>query len=88
MNPYSVVYLEDAEEELISTWEAAADRQAVTEAANLADRILASSPRDRSVYLGEELWRLEIQSVRFYFAIREEDRVVEVSNVVRCDRSN
>ena len=58
MKQYSVVYLEDAEEELIALWEAAG--QPETEAANQADKILASSPRDLSVYLGEDLWRLEI----------------------------
>lgn len=80
MKQYSVVYLEDAEEELVALWEAA--RQAVAEAANLADKLLATSPRERAVYLGEELWRVEIPPVRFYFVIREEDRVVEVSNVI------
>ena len=55
MKKYSVVYLAEAEEELISTWEDASDRTRVAEAANAADRVLAASPQARSIYLGEEL---------------------------------
>jgi hypothetical protein len=83
MKNYSVVYLAEAEEELVRAWEEASDRSVITLASNEADRILADSPRDRSVFLGEELWRLELSPLRFYFAILEQDRIVEVSNVVR-----
>jgi hypothetical protein len=83
MANYSVVYLADAEEELVSAWEEAGDRSLVARAANDADAILANSPRKHAVYLGEDLWRLEISPLRFYFAIRDEDRIVEVSNVVQ-----
>jgi hypothetical protein len=83
MNPYSVVYLADAEAELIAIWEAASDRTLIAEAANRADRILASLPQSGSVYLSEQLWRLEVVPLRFYFTIREEDRLVEMSNVIR-----
>ena len=83
MKNYSVVYLAEAEEELISIWENASDRTRIADAANAADEILATSPQRRSVYLGEELWRLDVEPLRFYFAIREEDRVIEVSNVTR-----
>jgi hypothetical protein len=83
MKEYSVVYLAEAEDELFSTWENSPDRNQVAEAANEADRILATSPRERSVYLGEDLWRLEVKPPRVYFTIREQDRIVEVTNVVR-----
>jgi hypothetical protein len=83
MKSYSVVYLAEAEEELVSIWEDAADRSLVANAANSADEILGTAPQNRSVYLGEDLWRLEVAPLRFYFAIREENRVIEVSNVVR-----
>lgn len=83
MRSYSVVYLAEAEEELVSLWEIAPDRNRVAEAANSADRKFGTTPENDSVYLGEELWRLDIAPLRFYFAIREGDRVVEVSNVVR-----
>jgi hypothetical protein len=82
MKNYSVVYLVEAEEELVSIWEAAADRAAIARAANAADEVLADVPRDRSVYLGEDLWRLEVSPLKFYFALREADRLVEVTNVI------
>ncbi len=83
MREYTVVYLSDAAEELASIWEESAEKSAVARAANQADRILAVAPRDQSVFLGEDLWRLEVKPLRFYFAIREADRLVEVSNLVR-----
>jgi hypothetical protein len=82
MNRYTVVYLAEAEDNLISIWADATDRNRVAEAANEADRVLAEEPLSLAVYLGEELWRLDIDCVRFYFAIREQDRIVEVANVV------
>ncbi|HEX6960393.1 MAG TPA: hypothetical protein VF175_00890 [Lacipirellula sp.] len=82
MKNYSVVYLTEAEDELVLAWEEADDRSAVARAANEADEILARSPHERSVFLGEGLWRLEVSPLRFYFAIREQDLIVEVSNVV------
>ena len=82
MKQYSVVYLAEAEDELVSIWENATDRTLVAEAANTADRLLASSPEQRSVYIGEDLWRIDVSLLRFYFAIREDDRLVEVSNVI------
>ena len=45
MKNYSVVYLAEAEEELISLWQAATDRARVAEAANSADEVLATSPQ-------------------------------------------
>ena len=86
MNRYTVVYLADADDELVALWGDASDRTQISDAANHADRILASAPHSQSVYLGEQLWRLEIVPLRFYFAIREEDRLVEVSNVIRLTK--
>ena len=82
MKQYSVVYLASAEAALASIWERAIDRSSVTDAADMADAILASSPEGRSVYLEEELWRLDIMPLRFYFTIRPEDRLVQVTKVV------
>jgi hypothetical protein len=83
MKNYSVVYLAEAEQELIAIWESATDRGPVADSANSADEILGGSPQNRSVYLGEELWKLDAAPLRFYFAIREADRIIEVSNVIR-----
>jgi len=84
MKNYSVVYLTDAEAELVSIWEAAANRAEISQAANTADKILGDVPRDRSVYLGESLWRLEVTPLKFYFVLREADRLVEITNVIEA----
>jgi len=83
MNRYTVVYLTEADENLIAIWADATDRHRVTESANAADRLLATSPRNGSIEICEGLQRLDIPPLRFYFTIREDDRLVEISNVVR-----
>jgi hypothetical protein len=82
MKYYSVVYLAEGEEELVSIWEKASDRALIANAANVADQHLATSPQSRCVHLGEDLWKLDVDPLRFYFAIREQDLVVEVANVI------
>ena len=83
MSRYTVVYLASAEHDPIEVWEEATDRQRVADAADSADQILASAPEQPSVYLKEDLWRLEVMPLRFYFSILEDDRVVKVSSVAR-----
>jgi hypothetical protein len=50
----------------------------VTQSADAADRLLAENPLQDSVYLSEQLRRRDIPPLRFYFEVREEDRVVEI----------
>jgi hypothetical protein len=83
MNRYTVVYLAEAEDNLIAIWADATDRDQVTASADAADRLLAGNPLQDSVYLSEQLRRRDFPPLRFYFQVREEDRVVEISNVVR-----
>jgi len=83
MSRYTVVYLASAEQDLVAAWEESVDRRRVTNSADRADQILLSSPKEASVYLKEDLWRLEVLPLRFYFSISEDDRVVKVSNVIR-----
>jgi len=83
MNRYTVVYLAEAEDNLIAIWADAIDRDQVTEFADAADRLLAENPLQDSVYLSEELRRRDFPPLRFYFEVREEDRVVVISNVAR-----
>lgn len=85
MSRYTVVYHASAEQDLVAVWDEAADRRYVTSAADRADEILASSPQKASVYLKEDLWRLEVIPLRFYFTILEDDRIVKVSNVNRIE---
>ena len=83
MSRYTVVYLASAEHDLVEVWEEATDRRRVADAADHADQILASAPEQSSVYLKEDLWRLEVLPLRFYFSILEDDRIVKVTSVAR-----
>jgi hypothetical protein len=83
MNRYTVVYLAEAEDNLIAIWADDKDRSQISRAANDADRLLAEHPLQDSVYLSELLRRRDIPPLRFYFEVREEDRVVVISNVAR-----
>jgi hypothetical protein len=83
MNRYTVVYLAEAEDNLIVIWADATDRDQVTKAADMADRLLAENPLRDSVHLSEQLRRRDFPPLRFFYEIREEDRVVAISNVAR-----
>ena len=82
MKSYTVTYLDSTLNRLASIWENAPDRSLIATAADTADEMLASSPLRDSASLGEGLWRLEVVPLRFYFTVREEDRLVEVVNVL------
>lgn len=81
MSRYTVVSVPVAEDELASIWMDDKDRERVSAAANAADRLLADDPLQDSVYLSEQLRRRDFPPLRFYFEVREEDRVVVISNV-------
>ncbi|MCC7476698.1 MAG: hypothetical protein IT425_15015 [Pirellulales bacterium] len=83
MSRYTVVYLAEAEENLIALWTDATDRDQVTKSADAADQLLAENPFQDSLYLSEQLRRRDFPPLRFYFEIREEDRLVAISYVAR-----
>ena len=47
-----------------------------------ADRVLAEHPLQDSYHLSEQLRRRDLPPLRFYFEVREEDRLVVISNVM------
>jgi hypothetical protein len=81
MKSYTVAYLDGALEKLASIWENATDRSVIAQAADTADNILASSPLRHAVPLSEGLWRLDVDPLRIYFTLQEEDRLVQVGDV-------
>jgi hypothetical protein len=83
MNRHTVVYLAEAEDNLIAIWADATDRDQVTKSADAADRLLAEKPLQDSVYLNEQLWRRDFPPLRFYFEVRDEDRIVVIGSVAR-----
>jgi hypothetical protein len=85
MKRYTVTYLSGALDALASLWQLAADRSVVARAADKADRILADDPTGQSQYLSEDLRKLDLWPLRFYFVVREQDRIVEVTNILLSD---
>ncbi len=83
MSGYTVVSIPEAEAELATIWMGETDRDLVSTAANLADRLLGEDPLQDSVHLSEQLRRRDFPPLRFYFEVREEDRLVVISSVVR-----
>jgi hypothetical protein len=83
MTRYTVVSIPEAEDELASIWMADEDRDRVTAAADAADRLLAQNPMLDSVNMREQLRRRDFPPLRFYFEVREDDRLVVISNVAR-----
>jgi hypothetical protein len=83
MKRYTVVSGPEAEEDLASIWLSDKDRSAIASAADAADRLLAENPLQDSVHLSEQLHRRDFPPLRFYFEVREQDRVVVISAVAR-----
>jgi hypothetical protein len=82
MSRYTVVNQADADNELATIWANAVERRQISNAADLADRLLSADPLKESVHLSEQLWRRDIPPLRFYFEVREHDRLVVVSKIV------
>lgn len=81
MTRYTVVWVEDASDELAEVWMAATDRDAVTVAANAIDHELAVDPEKKGADLTEGLRVLICSPLRVLFAVNADDRVVEVAHV-------
>jgi len=80
---YTVVWPAGAEDELAELWVAAPDRDAITAAANSIDLELSADSTTKGTELSEGLRALFAPPLRVLFAVREDDRVVEVLRVRR-----
>lgn len=82
---FTVVWLREALEDLAAIWTSATNRAAVTTAANLVDVHLRVNPLLEGEELSEGLRILELPPIRVIFAVREDDRTVEVYRVLTLD---
>jgi hypothetical protein len=80
---FTVVWPQSALDELADIWIASRDRDAVTKAANQIDRELADNPLAKGLALMEGLRSFYREPLRILFAIREDDRIVEILKVKR-----
>jgi hypothetical protein len=75
---YTVVWRPTAEQALAQIWIDAVDRQAVTDAADLIDAILRTSPHDVGESRAGNTRILTVMPLSIYYDIHEEDRLVAV----------
>ena len=75
---YTVVWHLEARDELAEIWTDSEDRSAVAAAADLIDRQLAADAVEKGLELSEGLRALFVPPLRVLFAVREDDRLVEV----------
>ena len=80
---YTVVWLRSAQGELAELWISAANRNAVTAAANLIDVELSEDAATKGIPLSEGLRQFLASPLRILFPVDEGDRVVEVACVKR-----
>lgn len=82
MLPWTVDWTPDAKEQLAAHWLIAADRKAVTVAADHIDQTLTHDPQESGVALPEDLWKLVVPPLIAYYEIDHAKRTVEVTGVV------
>jgi hypothetical protein len=81
MSRFTVVWWDDALDELAQLWIDAADRAAINDAAFGIDVELSRSPDAKGREVSEGLWRIDFLPVRAYFTINEDDRLVTIVGV-------
>ncbi len=75
---YTVVWRPTAEQALAQIWTDAVDRQAVTDAADLIDAMLGSSPRAVGESRAGDTRILTAMPLSIYYDVHEDDRLVAV----------
>jgi len=81
MTRYTVVWPGGAEDDLAEVWLNASDRNAVSAATFAIDRELAQDATQKGLEVSEGLRAFYEPPLRVLFAVREEDRIVEVLRV-------
>lgn len=78
---FTVVWHKQALGELANAWLATADKQQLSDSVNRVDATLRLNPKVKGVdFYGDRL--LVVVPLAVVFAIREEDRIVEILQVV------
>jgi plasmid stabilization system protein ParE len=77
----TVVWLEDAQNDLAEIWVASADRDAVNKAAAAVDRNLIEDASEKGVEVSEGLRAMFWPPLRILYLVRDQDRIVEVLRV-------
>ena len=83
---FTVVWRPEAERALASIWNDAADRQAVTDAADAIDALLRTDPLEVGESRVVNTRILTVSPLSAYYDVREDDRLVAVWAVWRSRR--
>jgi len=81
MTRYTVVWHDDAQNQLAEIWTNASDRQTVTLAANAIDRHLAVDTTAKGIAVEGDLRLAIVPPLRVLFAVSELDRMVRILDV-------
>jgi plasmid stabilization system protein ParE len=81
MTRHTVVWHLDVQDDLAETWLNSLDREAVAKAADEIDRALATDPLEQGGELSEGLRFFLAPPLRVLYAVRQEDRIVEILRV-------
>ena len=83
MTPYTVVWVQSVEDELVEIWLAANDRNVITSATHLVDQELGTDADSKGENVAEGLRALTVPPLRVIFTVSTTDRLVEVVRVAR-----
>ncbi len=81
MTRYTVVWHDDAKNQLAEIWMNASDRQSVTLAANAIDRDLAVDTATKGIAVEGDLRQVIVPPLRVLFAVSAPDRMVRILDV-------
>ncbi len=78
---YTVVWHDEAQNQLAEIWINASDREAVTLAANATDRHLANDAESKGTKIEGDLRQLVVPPLRLLFSVSEPDRLARILDV-------
>ena len=81
MTRYTVVWHDDAQDQLAELWMNASDRRLVTLAANAIDRHLANDAETKGIGVEGGLRQAIVPPLRLLFSVSEADRIVKILDV-------
>lgn len=81
MTRFTVVWHADAQDQLANCWMDAADRNAITHAADAVNAILAWDATTKGIVVEGDLKELIMPPLQFLFGVSEPDRLVRIVHV-------
>lgn len=81
MNPFTVDWEPEAENQLANLWLTASDPKAVTQAQAVADRLLAQNPLGCGTERAEGLYHLRVLPLDVFYTVDPVRRTVQVEGV-------